>query len=299
MKYNFFIFLSLIILSSCAVNEKFKPVDGSSYRIPAQEELEEETSIYKGRYVVEASAETGYRKTTGISGAIFGHFSQADYNDVIKNYQKVFVKKLKRDGYNLADIVLLPVAVDEFNVSEAQEAELTETGFTGTKKTDTYKKFKADFKLSFDFLYMGDNPSQNLNRVSGAFKIRLTNIINRDIAKIGGSSENMDFKSVIDIDKPEMEIGQLNAKNLKLSVKQKLAIKEQLVEYLEKSDKSVRDINLNMYIDIPTSDGAYSSILVDSTQMNDSKLLSEIYMGGVYSQLKGSCGAILAKFIKE
>ncbi len=98
------------------------------------------------------SLQTGYRKTNGVSGFLFGHVSAADESAVRQGGQRKLVQNLNALGVKLDRAKLLPVTLSDVQQGVADRGSVTRNRLLGGTKTDTYASFKLEGKVNMGFL---------------------------------------------------------------------------------------------------------------------------------------------------
>jgi hypothetical protein len=116
------------------------------------------------------SAETGYRRTTGIWGNLTGHWSQADEIAVKEGAQRDLVRDLGRAGVDIRKVTFLPVEITEASVQPVDSWDRTKNTMFGRRVIDVYSKFKASGRVRLSFLHRGnlDLSGMEKHEVTGA-----------------------------------------------------------------------------------------------------------------------------------
>ncbi len=136
--------------------------------LPAAALAQDKTYLYSAK--ADFSLETGYRKTSGVSGALFGHLSVADENQVVKNGQLAAIKSLKKAGISPDRAQLLPVGLSGTRTRVLSTGTADSVGLLGTKKTHSYANFGLSGKLHVGFLssVKADIPGYTRQEVASA-----------------------------------------------------------------------------------------------------------------------------------
>lgn len=83
------------------------------------------------------SLDTGPRRTTGLGGALFGHLSDADVNQVLAG------AAAKLEASSPGKWVRLPLSL-EMSINESRPVSVSHTGMFGTEKVHQYQSFGAE-----------------------------------------------------------------------------------------------------------------------------------------------------------
>ena len=98
------------------------------------------------------SMETGYRKTSGVCGLLFGHLSLADEHHVLKQGQVKMISILRQACINLDEVTLLPVQLRNPQARVLSTKQRTSNRLFGGTKTVTYANFILEGTLELGFL---------------------------------------------------------------------------------------------------------------------------------------------------
>ncbi len=136
--------------------------------VPAAALAQDKTYYYSatGKF----SLETGYRKTSGVSGALFGHLSVADENQVRKNGQAAAVKAVEKAGIGADRAQFLPVRLSNTQTRVLSTGTADSAGLLGTVKTHSYANFGLTGKMHMGFLssVKADIPGYERREVTSA-----------------------------------------------------------------------------------------------------------------------------------
>lgn len=287
--YSLLLFAISLLLFSC-----------SSHKSRTLASVDEAESVYRGQVLTEATATTSYQRTTGLMGKLFGGVSQADVEEMDKAARLKIIEKLRRDGYDLSKVVFLPSILDVKSVDVVNEAQTRSTGIFGGVSEHTYKKYEVKLEIKLDYLYLGEDPPENLERVDLS-KMKLVMMSkNEVVANVVATHENLRGISVLTQKDEGRDIRQVGAQDLNLAGDQRLEIRNQVQRSLTDSSSKLEDQKYSLYLSFPTeSGGKRTTVLVDSSDRLGSSLLKEVYLKGVFSKAKGSCANIMAGIFKK
>ncbi len=296
--HKFCLALTLLspLLFSCSSLDRSKAPDReiASYE-------EDSSSVYRGQVLTEAVATTDYQRTTGLLGKLFGGVTQADVEAMDREARLKIIEKLKGDGYDLSKVVFLPSSLDVQSVDEVGSAQTRQTGVFGGVSEHTYKKYEIKLKVKLDYLYLGENPPENLERVDlQKMNVAMMNSKGGVAARIKANRENLLGLSVLAQKEGKSDIRRIRTSDLNLSSAQRLEIRDQVEKSLAQSGSKLEDQKYTLYVSLPTeSGGQRSTFIVDSSDELGSKLLQEVYLKGMVSKARGGCASIMASIFKK
>ena len=144
-----------------------------------------------------------------------------------------FLKKLEGEGYELSKVVMLPVAVEQYDIKAVDRVKASSSSVFGGSKEHTYQKSRIDYKFNVHYLYIGNNPPESLNRIDGN-KIQIFIKGNdRTIAEVKGNFENLKSLTAITSNNALEDIAELKVSDVNLTKEQKIGIRDQVVNYLK------------------------------------------------------------------
>ncbi len=294
-KCSIFTLCLTFFLTSCS---SIKP-DNS--RTIAQVEQAGGEKVYRAQVVTEATATTDYQRTTGLLGKLFGGVSKADVQAMDRAARLRIISKLQSEGYDLSKVVFLPSVLDVKSVEEVGSANARRTGVFGGVSEHTYKKFQVRLNIKLDYLYLGDDPPENLELVDlEKMDIALTDKSRRIAAKIRATKENLLGLSVLEYKEDKYGIREVQTSDLNLSSAQRLEIRNQVNKSLAETGEKLEEQKFSLFVSLPTQAGSErTTFLVDSSDKIGSRLLQEVYLKGMISKTKGGCASIMASIFKK
>ncbi|MCK5801139.1 MAG: hypothetical protein KAI47_28320 [Deltaproteobacteria bacterium] len=155
-----------------------------SFRVEAKTPAPKDATRFYYVATTPFAMETGYRRTSGLGGALFGHISTADANQVIQAGQRKLLAELQAQGINVKKAQLLPVEMVEARSSVVGEGNRTRKGVLGSVHQDSFQNFRLEGKLRIAFVHTArlNLPGFQRKEIAGT-KLVLKDISGRTIGK--------------------------------------------------------------------------------------------------------------------
>jgi hypothetical protein len=260
------------------------------------------SNVYQGSNKSAGSFITDYMKTSGFKEINVSEFSAQDEAEFKMQIKDAFVQNLKNKGYDLSHVVFLSPTTNQFKVTLVK-AKSKDSGFLGFGSGDSKieKKYRIDYDINCDFLYVDANPPENLNRVTENVKISLATYGGAqkvEVASIEGNYDNLKSLSAYNFYSAANSSDELHIDKLNLTKQQKLEISEQAHKSFNKTNIDVNKEKFYISLEYTSPGLKPKTIIVDTTQNPQSDLLGTLNIDRNFKKTPGSCQAFIASFFK-
>ncbi len=111
---------------------------------------------------ISLSAETNFKRVTGLLGSLIGHYSNGNDEMVLKQIQQEVTKELNDLSLEPGSTILLPLFTEKLNIRESETKDVKNTYIFGESITHVYKKFVADYVIRVNVLL-----AKNITQLNG------------------------------------------------------------------------------------------------------------------------------------
>lgn len=222
--------------------------------------------------VMDVTVTTDFIKTTGFTGFLFGHYSQGNENQVLKQLQRQLAVELtSQKDLDINLIQLLPLTIEDAKITTIDSIEEARTGLFGAGRTDKFERYKVTYEIRVNLLsprqiFVGSYeskgeviPTVRVEYQKGHQWIPLGQIQSLD--------PNFLSLSAIDLEEPAEKVAKLRVSDL--HVKYRYELGSYIAESLPHAKKVLlsQDTNIRIILDFMNSSGeeVSSSQILEST----------------------------------
>jgi hypothetical protein len=253
-------------------------------RLPAQET--NELTLFEK--TLSFSVTTGYVRTTGLTGVLFGHFSQADENNVLKQIQSALAKDLNRLPFDTGSIKLLPPVVERSNLTTLDRRHSLEKSLFGVEKVHAYEKYRVDYEMRINVLL-----PKNIRRVDGYDYLgQITPTLRieyftrgawQELARLDYLDPNMISLGAVDLSNPQEDVGKISLSDVHRKYRYELG--QYLLKMLPDAKAVLLDENTHLRVSLDFQENGQrigSSVLESTDRLEDKeKILKQVGVSGV------------------
>ncbi len=219
------------------------------------------------------SVTTSFMKTTGFLGHMFGHYSRADEEAVLRKIQTIVSNDFSDLSLDSGSVRLLPPVIEQSDLTVVDSLSSQQTSLFGVKTIHGYEKYRVDYVLRFNVLLPRSirylKGYEYLGQVTPTLKIeyRESGSNWQHLARLDSLDPNMISLGAVDLSRPGEKVGKISLADIHKEYRYELG--RYLRETFPQSTNALLSENsqLRIYLDFQDNNG--SNLATSTIELTD------------------------------